>query len=105
MDKAPHSDMSQEELIDEVVKANLDISISLQRVLKGFIQEMRGPEHFGEELAKLAKDDTVSISSRVSIMNNMSKLMGQYSGKSNDDELEDEEQLQAFLDQVDSARH
>ena len=99
MAKTPHSDMTPETLMEEVAKAQLDISVSLQRVLAGYIKEMNGPEKFGEELAKLSRDDELNASARVSIMNNITKLMGQYANKANDNDLEDKEQLQAILKQ------
>jgi putative alpha-1,2-mannosidase len=82
-----------EHVIADLADAKADITLSLHRVLTGFMERMGGPEKFGHALADIMKDENVTVASRVSLANNMAKLMGEYGENENDHALIDDEQI------------
>lgn len=93
-------EMTPEELFAQIVADKGDIKLSLHRVLKGFIAKMGGPEHFGEEMAEIASNPECNISSRVSLMNNMTKLLGQCAEGEDENTGFTEEEIEAMLRQA-----
>lgn len=88
-------DKTSENLIADAAKANGEFSASLRQVLNGYIAEMGGPQAWGHELARMAKDEEVPVSSRVSLHNNALRLTAQLDAGEEDGDLIDDEQLEA----------
>lgn len=82
---------SAEEIVKQLADAGEDFSLSLRDVLNGAMDELGGAKQFGELLGRLMKDEEVPINSRVSLINNYLKLMGQFSEKKNDDDFTPEQ--------------
>ena len=77
------------------------ITLSLSKVMYGFVDEYGGEERFGHELAKLSKSEEVNIASRVSLMNNFTRLLAATAQPDEDnDELFSEEQIRAQIRQL-----
>jgi len=74
-------DLTHEQIIEQLAKSNGDMNMSLIDVLNGAMSEMGGPTSFGQLIGRLMSDPEVTINSRVSLINNYLKLMGQYSEK------------------------
>lgn len=83
--------------ISQLADAKGEITLSLQRVLRGCIAEIGGEEAMGVVLGQIIKDEEVAVASKVNLLNNLMKLMGQYGESDNDSDLLDEEQIQARL--------
>ena len=91
-------DPSEQKLIADVSAAEGDINLNLRRVLQGFIAESGGPEKWGRALAKITQDPDVAVSSRVSLANNLLKLVGAYGQETqDDDDLLSTDQIKARL--------
>jgi hypothetical protein len=89
-------------LIEEVAKAGADMTLSLRRVLDGFIKQKGGPEALGRELALMTEDDDINPSSQVSIYNNMLKLLSQLGGGEQNDDLLTPDQIVNRMKQLDA---
>jgi len=100
MPQEPDSDLTPEELIARIVADKGDIKLSLHRVLRGFITAKGGPEKWGEEMAEMSSDIESNMSARVSINNNMAKLLGQCAEDKEDDKDASEEEIEAILRNV-----
>jgi hypothetical protein len=88
-------------LIAELIRAKADITLSLRRVLGGFVERMGGPEKLGSHLADLATNPEVSYSAQAAIMTNMAKLMGLYGEDEEDcNELTGDAQIDAYERQL-----
>lgn len=94
--------MNPEKALAEIAAAEGDFKLSLHRVLKGFIQQMAGPENFGKEMALIAQDAECNMSSRVSVMNNMSKLLGQCAVEDEPKEAFTEAEIEAAIKSLDA---
>jgi hypothetical protein len=90
-----------EEVIDQLVEARGDITLSLSCVLRGCIAEVGGESAFGQIIGRIITDPDVPIPSKVNLMNNMMKLMGQYGDTEKTNDLLTDEQITAKLKQLD----
>jgi hypothetical protein len=89
---------SPEQLIHDVAESDGDIALDLRRVLRGFIKRTDGPEAFGEELGNMFLDEEVPVSSRVTLGNSMTKLLGTYGEGVEGDDLATPEQLKKRIE-------
>ncbi len=81
--------------MESLADAKGDITLSLQRVLGGIMAELGGPESLGKVIGEMIKDGDLTIASRVSLVNNVTRLMGQYGEGGEDDNLMGDDQIKA----------
>ena len=89
------------DLIAQIADAQGDITLSLQRVLSGVVAKLGGPEQLGRIIGEMIEDTELTIAARVSLVNNVTRLMGQYGESDSDNGLLDEEQITARLRALD----
>jgi hypothetical protein len=92
---------SAEQIVAQLADAKGEVTLSLQRVLRGFVAEVNGEEAMGKILGQIVMDDDVPVASKINLMNNVLKLMGQYGEADNQSELLNDEQVLLRLKALD----
>jgi hypothetical protein len=79
--------ISHEELIAQLAEAGDNLTLSLRQVMVGAMEAAGGPKDFGKMIGTLMIDPALPMNSRVSLINNYMKLLGQNSEKPVDEEF------------------